>query len=471
MMLALREIKRRVANWLLRGVELEELRVRRLKAGERTVTLGNHIDVGGGRIINIGSNNVSFDDAGILSLAGIPDTLTNKDADSVDGKQASDLLDKATYDPDNDGKVESADHADSANSANSATNASQLGGIDASRYKHYIIEGGSTYRQLPEWLKIDDDNKKVQVWNSSSGVWDTVVGGGVGDADTVDGKHASDFAAASHTHSLSDISGHDKAAHDGLGIDADTVDGKHADAFLPRDGSLPMTGKLDMNGHSIDMNSGHIDHVNTIFGRNGEYLTLRPRDSDGNIGSEAFHIKANWSFYEGTTFLPSPDNTVTLGNSDYRWSDIYAVNTHFGDIGFRERACVKCGRAFEVGDDIVLKVIRFDEGSGDVMAVPIHAECASSAAKVKVKRKVPVKEERWVWDERSGEFVRVLANKTVTRKATVKRLKQGYVAHEGSFYKLDDTGRKVKKVSPEEALYEVEAEIPEVVYEEKEFEI
>ena len=42
----LRTLKRRVANWLLRGVELEELRVRRLKAGERTVTLGDHIDVG-----------------------------------------------------------------------------------------------------------------------------------------------------------------------------------------------------------------------------------------------------------------------------------------------------------------------------------------------------------------------------------------------------------------------------------------
>ncbi|MHC1579996.1 MAG: hypothetical protein ACXQTZ_05065 [Candidatus Alkanophagales archaeon] len=90
-MSVLRSLKQRLANWLLSGVELEELRVRSIKTGERTVTLGNHINVGGGRIINIGSNNVSFDDAGVLDLAGIPDTLTGKDADSVDGKHASDF--------------------------------------------------------------------------------------------------------------------------------------------------------------------------------------------------------------------------------------------------------------------------------------------------------------------------------------------------------------------------------------------
>ena len=303
----LHALKQRLANWLLSGVELEELRVRSIKTGERTVTLGNHINVGGGRIINIGSRNVSFDAEGVLDLAGIPDTLTGKDADSVDGKHASDLLDKATYDPNDDGVVEEADYAVS------ATNASRLGD-------------------------------------------------------------------------------------------------RPADDYILRDGSHTMQGD----------------------------------------------------------FRADTDNAYCLGLDTYRWSDIYAVNTHFGDIGFRERTCVKCGRAFEVGDDIVLRVIRFDEGSGDMMAVPIHARCVEKP-KVKVRRMMPVKEERWIWDEQRGEFVKVLANKTVARKVKVKRPKLGYIAEDGKFWKVEN-GRRVE-VTAEEALEEAEVEVREVVYEEKEFEV
>jgi parallel beta-helix repeat protein len=72
------------------------------------------------------------------------------------------------------------------------------------------------------------------------------------DADTVDGKHASDLANALHTHPASDIttdlaweqidsafpktiaellSDHNKTVHDDLDIDADTLDGSHASAF------------------------------------------------------------------------------------------------------------------------------------------------------------------------------------------------------------------------------------------------
>lgn len=48
------------------------------------------------------------------------------------------------------------------------------------------------------------------------------------DAETLDGQDSTDFAASGHTHPLGDVNGHDKAAHDSLGIDADTVDGQHA---------------------------------------------------------------------------------------------------------------------------------------------------------------------------------------------------------------------------------------------------
>ncbi len=51
-----------------------------------------------------------------------------------------------------------------------------------------------------------------------------------GNADTVDGKHAADFAAASHSHPASQISGL-PASLPANGGNADTVDGKHAADF------------------------------------------------------------------------------------------------------------------------------------------------------------------------------------------------------------------------------------------------
>lgn len=51
------------------------------------------------------------------------------------------------------------------------------------------------------------------------------------DADLLDGQHGTHYLGrANHTgtQALSTITGHDKAAHDALGIDADTVDGAHA---------------------------------------------------------------------------------------------------------------------------------------------------------------------------------------------------------------------------------------------------
>lgn len=48
----------------------------------------------------------------------------------------------------------------------------------------------------------------------------------IANADTVDGKHASEFAASTHTHSFKDLTGTLPAISD-----ADTVDGKHASDF------------------------------------------------------------------------------------------------------------------------------------------------------------------------------------------------------------------------------------------------
>jgi len=50
------------------------------------------------------------------------------------------------------------------------------------------------------------------------------------DADTIDGKHAIDFAVAVHTHNADEVIGQGHFA-DGSGFDADLLDGLHADAF------------------------------------------------------------------------------------------------------------------------------------------------------------------------------------------------------------------------------------------------
>jgi len=140
---------------------------------------------------------------------------TAADADTVDGKHASDLLDKAMYDADDNSKVDSAETADSAINA-----------------------------------------------------------------DMVDGKHDSDFAAVSHSHSGSDITTGTVAearidtaiARDseimptvlgsdgpGSGLDADLLDGQEASAFASSlhshysldaaDGSPTKAVYVDNNGN------------------------------------------------------------------------------------------------------------------------------------------------------------------------------------------------------------------------------
>ena len=232
-----------------------------------------------------------------------------------------------------------------------------------------------------------------------------------------------------------------------------------ADLFK-KDGTIAMTGNLNVNEHRINNVS--------YFRINPSNETLSIQSSGGGnrliIGAE------NESAVD---FIPFVNNSQKCGNTTRKWSDIWAVNTHWGDLGFTETTCPKCEKKFRLEDNIILKVIRFDEEDGGIMTIPIHAECANLPTKT-FKKKYAVKEDYYEWDEDKGEPIKRTRNKTIKKLITKKKIKPGY--------KMDETTKKLWKLKKQdkkmvrektalkaEATEEIEEEISEVVYEEKEF--
>ncbi len=165
--------------------------------------------------------------------------------------------------------------------------------------------------------------------------------------------------------------------------------------------------------------------------------------------------------------VPFDDNAYKLGGSSLRWSDIYAVNTHWGDLGFIETTCPKCNKKFKIGDNIILKVIRFSKEDGGIMTIPIHLECAKFPTKT-IKRKYPVKERYYEWDERQGKVIAKWRTKKQKKKIKKRRLKSGYKVNQKTG-KIEAINRK--NINLSEAIEEVEEEIEEIVYQEKEIKI
>ena len=75
--------------------------------------------------------------------------------------------------------------------------------------------------------------------------------------------------------------------------------------------------------------------------------------------------------------LPYTDNAYNCGDDTHRWALVRAVTVTQGDIGFgpEDQPCPICGKKFEVGDVVVLKVHKVLE-SGEFRARPIHLKCA-----------------------------------------------------------------------------------------------
>jgi len=171
--------------------------------------------------------------------------------------------------------------------------------------------------------------------------------------------------------------------------------------------------------------------------------------------------------YFGGDIVPLDDDVYSLGGPALRWSDIYAVNTHWGDLGFVEYVCPKCNKKFKIGDNIVLKVVRFSEEDGGIMTIPIHLECAKLPT-IAIKRKYPVKEKYYEWDERQGKVIAKWRTKKQKKKIKKKRLKSGYKINQKTG-KIETINRKNIELS--EAIEEVEEEIEEIVYKEEEIKI
>jgi len=308
------------------------------------------------------------------------------------------------------------------------------------------------------------------------------------DADTVDGAHKSDLESTMDSkisNHASDASAHhtkttsseiDHGSVQGLGDDDhpqylnttrhDTTDRHPLGSVVPHDDHGNLSGL------------GDDDHPQYLLADASRLVSghLRPdTDVTYNLGASALRWNviyvAGAYFYGGA--MPGADNSYSLGFSTLRWSDIYAVNTHWGDLGFLETTCPKCGKEFEIGDNIILKVIRFNDEDGGIMTVPIHLECANLPPKA-IKRKCPVKEHYYVWDEEKGEVVKRTRNKTVKKKVKKKKIKSGYELdmETGKIWKLKKQAKKSvrdKIVEETEAVEEVEEEVEEVLYEEKEF--
>jgi len=225
-----------------------------------------------------------------------------------------------------------------------------------------------------------------------------------------------------------------KADIDALAINAGQVDGIEGSAIFKKDGSVAMTGDLDMS-------------------------------------SQAFYSSAY--LYAKADFYPdSTANNRYLGGSGAKWGHIYGVVVHEGDVAFTEKECVICGKKFKLGDNLILKVIQFDEETEEPMAIPIHAECASKHKTF--TKKYAIKEDYDVWDEDKGEIVTRKRNKTIKKKIVKKKIKQGYELDTTTkkFWKMEEQADKMardKMVSKVEATEDVEEEISEIVYEEKEF--
>ena len=89
---------------------------------------------------------------------------------------------------------------------------------------------------------------------------------------------------------------------------------------------------------------------------------------------DTLYLSVNGGTFSGD-YLPDADNTRSIGTNALRLANVYAVNVYTGDLCFEEKVCDVCGRPFEEGDEIVLKVKKVDDYT---RTVPIHVKCSQA---------------------------------------------------------------------------------------------
>jgi hypothetical protein len=158
----------------------------------------------------------------------------------------------------------------------------------------------------------------------------------------------------------------------------------------------------------------------------------------------------------GSSLTPKTDQTGEVGDSNYRWFKVRAMNFQTGDICFSEKSCPICNQPFASGDILTLYVHTIHEEL-DTMCIPIHDKCKDTPAEITVQ--VPEVITKYNLNE-EGEIVPYRATKFKTIQKEVKQLKPDYSFDEekGVFKKGE------AKVAKKEALEVVVREQKEPVY-------
>ena len=157
------------------------------------------------------------------------------------------------------------------------------------------------------------------------------------------------------------------------------------------DGGDPITGWVSPSeiGPYSDLTAEILWRTKNIDGSSRLNHVFRPSDDTyGRLGTSfyrwlelhAMYVRAYYGFSGGGVFsqdlLPSMDSTYNVGNDSNRWRLIRGVTITAGELGFEETRCGVCGKKFEAGDSLVLKVLKVDK---ETLTVPVHLSCAGGS--------------------------------------------------------------------------------------------
>ena len=190
-----------------------------------------------------GAKNKQYDSDldSVIDLASIPDTLTGKDADSVDGVDLPNTIasvltdhDRTAHDALGTGSIVFTDETQTLTNKSLSTGCTVLGADDLPNTIANLLTDHNLSNHEALGLRkitIDTSANKPASGTTTELYIETdtnIIYRGTGTGWQEIGRYVGMNFPNTIANVLTD---HDKAAHDALGIDADTVDGEHASAF------------------------------------------------------------------------------------------------------------------------------------------------------------------------------------------------------------------------------------------------